>query len=184
MNRNGLFFVPILVVFSFLCFVDHQSIAGAGESETMKLVSPAFDNGSMIPDKYTCDGADISPPLRWGHPPRGTVSFAMICDDPDAPVGTWVHWVYYDIPAAAGGLPENVPPQKAPANGGKQGVNDFRKIGYGGPCPPGNTHRYFFRLYALDAVLNLNPGLTKQQLLREIGNHILGKAQLMGKYKR
>jgi len=182
MNRNGLFVVSIFVIVSFLCCIDHYCTAEGGE--TMQLTSPVFDTGGMIPVRYTCDGADISPALRWTSPPRGTQSFAIICDDPDAPAGTWVHWVYYDIPAGIEGLPDKVPPQKEPVNGGKQGVNDFRKIGYGGPCPPGGTHRYFFTLYALDAVLNLNPGLTKKQLLKALAGHILGQAQLMGRYAR
>lgn len=150
----------------------------------MELTSSAFNEGAMIPGKYTCDGADVSPPLKCGELPDGTKSLALICDDPDAPVGTWVHWVYYDIPAGTKGLPENVATDEHPAEGGTQGINDFRKIGYGGPCPPGGTHRYYFKLYALDTPLNLSPGATKKQLLKAIENHIISQAQLMGKYKR
>ena len=150
----------------------------------MELTSPAFNEGAMIPDKYTCDGADVSPPLKWGELPAGTKSLALICDDPDAPVGTWVHWVYYDIPADRQGLPEKVAPHDRPAEDGTQGKNDFRKIGYGGPCPPGGTHRYYFKLYALDTTLNESPGATKKQVLKAMGNHIIGQTQLMGKYKR
>jgi len=150
----------------------------------MKLSSLAFNDGDMIPNKYTCDGADISPPLEWGLVPEDSKSIALICDDPDAPVGTWVHWVYYDIPAGTNGLSENITPQEKPDNGGKQGTNDFRKIGYGGPCPPGGTHRYYFKIYALDTILNLPAGADKKQLLKEMEGHIIGQAQLMGKYKR
>jgi Raf kinase inhibitor-like YbhB/YbcL family protein len=150
----------------------------------MELTSPAFGEGGTIPGKYTCDGADVSPPLKWNALPTGTKSLALICDDPDAPVGTWVHWVFYDIPAETEGLPEGVAPIDHPEEGGTQGINDFRKIGYGGPCPPGGTHRYFFKLYALDTLLNLSPGVTKKQLLNVMDNHIVGQTQLMGKYRR
>ena len=150
----------------------------------MELSSLAFNDGDMIPDKYTCDGADISPPLEWGLVHEDTKSIALICDDPDAPVGTWVHWVYYDIPADTKGLPENIAPQENPDNGGKQGTNDFRRIGYGGPCPPGGTHRYYFKIYALDTILNLPAGADKKLLLKAMEGHIIGQAQIMGKYKR
>ena len=150
----------------------------------MKLSSLAFNDGDMIPEKHTCDGEDISPPLVLELVPQNAKSIALICDDPDAPVGTWVHWVYYDIPANIKGLPENITPQENPENGGKQGTNDFRKIGYGGPCPPGGTHRYFFKIYALDAILNLPAGIDKKQLLKAMEGHIVDQAQLMGKYKR
>ena len=150
----------------------------------MKLTSPAFEEGGMIPEKYTCDGDDLSPALKWDSLPEGTKSLALICDDPDAPMGTWVHWVYYDIPASTEGVPENVAPHDRPGIGGTQGINDFRRIGYGGPCPPGGTHRYYFKLYALDALLNLPPGATKKQLEKAMENHIVGRVQLMGKYRR
>ncbi|OGU60375.1 MAG: phosphatidylethanolamine-binding protein [Ignavibacteria bacterium RBG_13_36_8] len=150
----------------------------------MVIQSIAFEEGEMIPKKYTCDDKNVSPPLSWTDIPSDTKSFALIYDDPDAPVGTWVHWVIYDIPANINSLPENVPTQKIFEDGTKQGINDFRKIGYGGPCPPGGTHRYFFKLYALDSDLNLNPGLTKSELLKSIEKHIILKAILSGKYKR
>ena len=133
----------------------------------MKLQSTAFKDGEMIPGKYTCDGANVSPPLSWNALPTGTKSLGLICDDPDAPGGTWVHWVYYDIPPETTGLPENVASLQHPQSGGSQGKNDFRKIGYGGPCPPGGTHRYYFKIYALDAMLALPPGATKAQVLKE-----------------
>jgi len=150
----------------------------------MKITSSGFENEGMIPDKYTCDGENISPPLEWDNPPDDTKSFALICDDPDAPMGTWVHWVVYDIPASISKLPGNTPPEKRLTNGGKQGTNDFHKIGYGGPCPPSGVHRYFFKLYALDDYVDLEPGATKEQLLRAMKGHILLEEKLMGKYHR
>ncbi len=150
----------------------------------MEIKSSAFGSGEMISSKYTCDGADFSPPLEWSGSPAGTKSFALICDDPDAPMGTWVHWVIYDIPPTAAMLAEGITRAKDLPGGGTQGVNDFRKIGYGGPCPPGGTHRYFFKLYALDAMLGLKPGITKDQLLKAMRGHILAEAQLMGTYRR
>jgi len=150
----------------------------------MEIKSSAFGSGEMIPAKYTCDGADFSPQLEWSGSPAGTRSFALICDDPDAPMGTWVHWVIYDIPPSATMLAEGISREKDLPGGGTQGINDFRKIGYGGPCPPGGTHRYFFKLYALDAMLGLKPGITKDQLLTAMRGHILGEAQLMGTYRR
>lgn len=150
----------------------------------IKMKSTAFEEGGMIPKKYTCDGPDISPPLSWTSVPDGTKSFALICDDPDAPMGTWVHWVLFNLPSDIRELPENIPPQKTLPNGAKQGTTDFRKVGYGGPCPPGGTHRYYFKLYALDADINLEAGITKKQLLKAMEGHIMAEGQLMGKYKR
>ncbi len=150
----------------------------------MEIKSSAFGSGEMIPAKYTCDGADFSPPLDWSGSPAGTKSFALVCDDPDAPMGTWVHWVIFDIPPSATMLAEGITREKDLPGGGTQGINDFRKIGYGGPCPPGGTHRYFFKLYALDTMLGLKPGITKDQLLKALRGHILAEAQLMGTYRR
>jgi len=150
----------------------------------IKITSTAFDEGSMIPRRYTCDGEDVSPPLAWVGVPEATISLALICDDPDAPVGTWVHWVLFNLPADISGLPANVPPDKVIENGGRHGMNDFRKFGYGGPCPPGGTHRYYFKLYALDTEINLDAGTTKAQLLKAMEDHILAQGQLMGRYKR
>lgn len=151
----------------------------------IKIKSAAFEEGGMIPKKYTCDGRDVSPPLSWTSVPEGTKSFALICDDPDAPTrGTWIHWVIFNMPAEIRELPDNIPPQKTLTDGAKQGINDFRKIGYGGPCPPSGTHRYYFYLYALDTKINLEGGATKEQLMRTMEGHILGEGKLMGKYKR
>ena len=154
-------------------------------SATMQLTSPAFQSGADIPRKHTCDAEDASPLLRWDKAPAGTRAFVLIVDDPDAPVGTWVHWVIYDLPAETKELPEGTAKTETLANGSKQGVNDFRRIGYGGPCPPpGLPHRYFFKLYALDAPTNLKPRATKQQLLEAIKGHVVGEAELLGRYKR
>lgn len=150
----------------------------------MEIKSSVFDEGGMIPKRYTCDDADISPPLSWTGAPEGTKSFVLISDDPDAPVGTWVHWVIFNIPANIGELPEMVPPSKSLPDGTKQGTNDFRKIGYGGPCPPGGTHRYYFKLYALDTKLNLDAGATKADVTRAMQGHILAECHLMGRYSR
>ena len=150
----------------------------------MKITSTAFEEGGMIPRKYTCDGEDVSPPLAWTGVPEAAKTIALISDDPDAPMGTWVHWVLFNLPASEKGLPEAVPTDKELKNGAKQGRNDFRRIGYGGPCPPGGTHRYFFKLYALDAVLNLPAGATKAELIKAMEGHILAQGQLMGKYRR
>ncbi len=150
----------------------------------MELKSSAFENNAEVPRKYTCDGADVSPPLTWSNPPDGAKAWALVCDDPDAPGGTWVHWVIYDLPADTTRLAEGIPTQESLPNGAKQGVNDFKRVGYGGPCPPhGPAHRYFFKLYALDRPTNLKPRATKQQLLAAIKGHIVGEAQLIGKYK-
>ncbi|MEB3182529.1 MAG: YbhB/YbcL family Raf kinase inhibitor-like protein [Nostocaceae cyanobacterium] len=150
----------------------------------MKLESTAFKSDSLIPSKYTCDGEDISPALSWSEPPSGTKSLALIVDDPDAPGKTFVHWVLYDIPATARSLPENVAAVNNLPNGTLQGKNDFGKLGYGGPCPPGGTHRYFFKLYALDKKLDLESGATKAQVLVTMDGHILASAELMGGYQR
>jgi Raf kinase inhibitor-like YbhB/YbcL family protein len=156
----------------------------SGEKMNMRLTSTAFQAGGMIPAKYTCDGANVSPPLEWSDVPQTTKSLALICDDPDAPGKTWVHWVAFDLPAGIMSLPENVPPQNTIAGGGKQGTNDFKKIGYGGPCPPSGTHRYFFKIYAIDTELKLDSQTTKDLLLQAMKDHILAQGELMGRYKR
>jgi len=148
------------------------------------LTSTAFVHGGNIPSQYTCDGVDISPQLAWFGVPDSTKSFALICDDPDAPVGNWVHWVLYNIPSEAREIKEKISNDAKLPNGAQHGFNDFRKFGYGGPCPPGGTHRYFFKLYALDTMLYLTGKVTKQNLLDAMKGHILGQAELMGKYSR
>jgi Raf kinase inhibitor-like YbhB/YbcL family protein len=158
---------------------------GAEKPARIELKSPAFQNGGEIPRKHTCDGGDISPRLTWSETPATTKTFALIADDPDAPGGTWVHWVMYDLPAATKELPEGIAAGETLDTGAKQGMNDFRKTAYGGPCPPpGSPHRYFFRLYALDTATNLKPRATKQQVLDAIKGHVVAEAELMGKYGR
>ena len=148
-----------------------------------ELTSTAFVEGEPIPNKYTCDGEDISPPLQWRDPPGGTRSFALIADDPDAPVGTWVHWVLFNIPATTTALVEDASPGALPA-GSSEGVNDFGDLDYGGPCPPSGTHRYYFRLYALDTALGLAAGATRYQVDLAMSGRILAQAELMGTYAR
>jgi Raf kinase inhibitor-like YbhB/YbcL family protein len=151
----------------------------------MTIISSVFRAGEVIPTKYSCEGANVSPPVQWDGVPAGARSLALICDDPDAPMGTWVHWVLYNLPTSVPYLPERVPASEMLSSGAKQGVNDFKRIGYGGPCPPpGKTHRYYFKLYALDVELALKPRATKQELLRAMEGHILAEAQLMGTYQR
>lgn len=151
---------------------------------SLELTSPVFGSGEWIPRKYTCDGADVSPPLQWNDAPQATQSFALICDDPDAPVGTWVHWVIFDLPGTSSRLAEGVLPDAELVDGSKQGRNSWGRLSYGGPCPPSGTHRYFFKLYALDRMLALDPGATSKQLAGAMEDHILAKAGLMGRYSR
>jgi Raf kinase inhibitor-like YbhB/YbcL family protein len=152
----------------------------------MDVTSTAFLEGTTIPKVNTGDGKDISPPLRWSGAPANTQSIALLCDDPDAPrKEPWVHWVLFNMPADTRELPEAVPASDTLPGGGKQGKNDFGNIGYGGPAPPpGKPHRYYFKLYALDTMLNLKEGATKQELEQAMKGHILASGQLMGKYGR
>jgi Raf kinase inhibitor-like YbhB/YbcL family protein len=148
------------------------------------LKSPAFENRASIPRQHTCDGKNVSPALSWTGAPEKTRSFALVMDDPDAPGKTWVHWVVFDLPAGATGLPEGVPPRPSIESGGLQGANDFGKVGYGGPCPPSGTHNYVFTLYALDGELALPGRPSKAALLRAMEGHVLGQARLIGQYSR
>jgi Raf kinase inhibitor-like YbhB/YbcL family protein len=148
------------------------------------LSSNAFIQEAAIPTRYSCDGENISPPLEWGDPPQGTESFALILDDPDAPGGTWVHWILYNIPAEVRALPEAIPPEEELPDGSRHGENSFGRLDYGGPCPPSGTHRYFFKLYALDVTLDLEPGVDKKTLLQAMEGHVLAEAELMGTYPR
>ncbi len=150
----------------------------------MEFASAAFKNGEPIPKQFTCDGPNISPPLQWSGVPESARSLALLVDDPDAPRGSWVHWVLFNIPTGIPGLPENIKKTGTIPIGARQGVNDFREIGYGGPCPPGGKHRYFFRLYALDTELAVDPGATRAQFERAIQGHVVCEAQLMGTYQR
>ncbi|HMD84047.1 MAG TPA: YbhB/YbcL family Raf kinase inhibitor-like protein [Terriglobia bacterium] len=151
----------------------------------LELKTTAFHPGGTVPAQFTCSGANISPSLSWNQPPPGTQSFALIVDDPDAPGGTWVHWVVYDLPGSARHLPEQVSAGDAMAGGGKQGVNDFPANGYGGPCPPpGQPHRYFFRLYALDTILDLRAPVRRKNADAAMKGHVLAQGELMGTFGR
>ncbi len=151
---------------------------------SIQVTSTAFSQGESIPVQYTCQGQNISPPLAWGDPPAGTQSLALIMDDPDAPVGTWVHWVLYNLPPEARTLPEAVSAEAQLQDGSLHGHNSWNRSGYGGPCPPSGTHRYFFKLYALDTMLDLKPGADKWQLLEAMQGHILAQGELMGTYAK
>jgi Raf kinase inhibitor-like YbhB/YbcL family protein len=171
---NKLIFVLTLIIL----------MGTGGGVMAFEIKSSAFAENGAIPSKYTCDGLDISPPLSWKDAPAGTKSFALISDDPDAPVGTWVHWVMWNIPAAAASLKEGIDKSSSLSDGTKQGISDFKRPGYGGPCPPGGTHRYFFKLYALDTTLDLPENTTKAQLEKAMKGHILGQTQIIGTYSR
>ena len=174
--------ISVLVLFSMTI------PANAQEGKNMQLTSPSFENQSRMASEFTCDGEDISPALEWSAVPEGTRSFALVVDDPDAPDPahpkmTWVHWVLYNIPAAARSLPQAVKDQDLP-QGTLQGLNDWKKTGYGGPCPPIGEHRYFHKLYALDTVLPNLARPTKAKLEKAMEGHILFKAELIGLYQR
>jgi Raf kinase inhibitor-like YbhB/YbcL family protein len=150
----------------------------------IQLISSAFEDGNPIPAQYTCQGKNISPPLAWSSPPAGTKSFALILDDPDAPRGTWVHWVVYNLPADTIGLPEAVKADSVLPGNALQGRNDYKRNDYSGPCPPSGTHRYYFKIYALDTALDLKAGATKDDVLRAMEGHVLAHGQLMGTVKK
>ena len=183
--------LALLVLLSMGCAGSRQPSppppnANRGDKDMsgMKLTSTAFKEGEPIPRAYTCDGPNVSPALEWSGVPKSAKTLTIICDDPDAPSGTWVHWVLYNLPAENIGLVENTPATESLRAGGFQGKNDFEKIGYGGPCPPSGTHHYFFKTYALDVELPLKAGATKAELEKAMEGHIVGQAQLMGTYRR
>ena len=175
----------VLVLLTLLLpFVSTNLRAQPGGTVSFSLKSSAFTEGATIPKKYTCDGPDISPALEWSGVPAATRSLALIADDPDAPVGTWTHWIAGNIPPDHS-LSEEVQKTETLADGTRQGKNDFRRIGYGGPCPPpGKPHRYFFKLYALDTKLDLKPGASRSELESAMKGHVLAETHLMGKYGR
>ncbi len=180
--------LPALLLF-LITIVNSQTDSlkpnwGTNAMIALTVTSTAFKQMQPIPEAYTCDGADRSPPLSWSDPPASAKSMALICDDPDAPRTTWVHWVVYDLPPTCKGLPEGVKKTNTLAIGGKQGKNDFPEIGYNGPCPPGGTHRYFFKVYALDALLGLPPGKTKHEVEMAMQGHIVAQGELIGIYTR
>ena len=175
----------------FLSAVAGESPPAPKEKEvsamTLTLTTPAFAAGGAIPRRHTCDGEDISPELRWTDPPAGTAAFALVANDPDAPVGDWVHWVIYDLPGSLRALPEGLARDAtlAEPKGARQGVNDFGRAGWGGPCPPpGKPHRYFFRLFALDAPTGQPPGARRADVERAIEGHVLARAEIHGSYAR
>jgi Raf kinase inhibitor-like YbhB/YbcL family protein len=144
----------------------------------MKLSSPAFPHNGQIPSEYTCDGSDTSPPLAISDVPLNAKSLVLICDDPDAPVGNWDHWAVFNISPTTKEIPKGAEPKGTP------GKNSWNRTGYGGPCPPSGTHRYFFKLFALNSEINLQAGSGKKEIERAMQNHIVGKAELIGKYGR
>lgn len=184
MSRGLCLCLPVLLVVLCSCQSNEGATAKGDKKVEIKLTSTAFEEGGAIPRKHTRDGEDVSPPLSWTSAPEGTKSLALICDDPDAPRGTWVHWVIFNIPPTAHELQEHMPAQKTLANGARQGTNDFPKTGYGGPAPPSGTHRYYFKLYALDTMLALEAGARKPELEKAMQGHILAQSQLMGRYAR
>jgi hypothetical protein len=151
---------------------------------TITIASSAFENGGMIPALYTCDDSDISPPLSWSGVPDGARSLVLLCDDPDAPSGTWVHWVLFNLHPDTKMLAPGVPADEKLENGARHGVNDFDNFGYNGPCPPSGNHRYFFKIYALDKMLEITGPIIKSDLLSAMEGHIMTQGQLIGRYQR
>jgi len=181
--RRALAIVPLLIL-AMLMFAVPERVPGQQASKIV-LKTTSFEPGGFIPKRFTCEAADVSPALAWGDPPAGTQSFAIIEDDPDAPSGTFVHWLVYDLPAAYRRLPEALSGNDQMAGGGRQGTNDFSRTGYSGPCPPrGKPHRYFIRFYALDTKTNLRPAASRAELDAAMQGHILAQAELMGLFKR
>lgn len=177
------FAAALLAVFLTACHRENSSTNGANME--LSLSAAAFAYGQPIPPRHAFDDGNFSPALQWSGVPPATKSLALICDDPDAPMGTWVHWVIYDLSPNTSGLAEGVPKSPELDNGAKQGVNDFKRTGYDGPSPPpGKPHRYFFKLYALNTKPDLKPGLTKKDLLMAMDGHVLAEGQLAGTYQR
>ncbi len=176
---NNIYIIIFSLTFLLLCPTNSES-----KKMEIKVSSNDFQNGGSIPSLFTCEGKNISPQISWANYPKNTKSFALIADDPDAPMGTWVHWIVYNIPNKTNELKQNFPLDKEFSNGIKQGMTDFGKTGFGGPCPPSGVHRYFFKVYALDTILDVPYGLTKKYLLEAMEGHILAHGQIMGKYRR
>lgn len=175
----------ILIIGLVLLIVSSGCTGGEKVTKGFPLTSTAFKEGGDIPVKYTCDGEDVSPPLSWSALPEGAGSLALIVDDPDAPGGTFTHWVLFNLPADTWALPEGVSKRKVLDSGALQGVNDFGRMGYGGPCPPpGRAHTYRFHLYALDMELDLPAGATKGEVMKALKGHVLADGVLKGKYRR
>ena len=180
-----MFFTVMLLVGLVTAGCSQEPKSATGHVMKTHLTSAAFADGQPIPVKYTADALDISPPLAWSNAPAGAKSFALIADDPDAPAGTWVHWVIYDLRPAIKSLGEDQFKVAQFKDGAKQGLNDFKKTGYNGPAPPpGKAHRYYFKLYALNMMTGLAPNATKADLLKAMDGHVLGEGKLMGTYQR
>jgi len=175
--------IPIMTLLAACTTATNEPQAQTTDA-TLQLTSPAFAAEGIIPVQYTCTGKNTSPELNWTGAPEGTKSFALIVNDPDAPVGTWVHWVIFNIPAEMRQLPEAFGNDKELADGTRQGRNSSNAFGYQGPCPPSGTHRYYFKLYALDTTLDLAAGAKKDELLSALDSHVLAKAELMGTYSK
>jgi hypothetical protein len=171
-------------------FTAYSAAPAAGQEKgathvSLTLTSQAFSAGGEVPKRNSCDGEDLSPQLSWSHAPAGAKSLALIVDDPDAPVGTFTHWVLYNLAPATSELPEGVSKGEQAPGGGSQGRNDFGRIGYGGPCPPpGKPHRYYFRLFALDTVLGLKPGASRAQVEKAMQGHVLEQGEIVARYRR
>jgi Raf kinase inhibitor-like YbhB/YbcL family protein len=179
-----LVFALVLASYSRL-FARASSSPNGDNAMSLTISSPSFANGGDIAKKFTCDGADVSPQFAWNGPPAGTQTFALLADDPDAPVGNWNHWTLWDLPASSRGLPEGVSKEARLPDGSQQGMNDFHKTGYNGPCPPpGKPHRYYFKLFALDAKLDLKSGAGKRELEAAMKGHVLAQGEWMGRYGR
>lgn len=177
--------LTILLLGSYALVFGADRDSPGGKAMSFQLSTTAFPANKTIPHRFTCDGQDISPALEWSDVPAGTKAFALVVDDPDAPAGTWNHWLMWNMPASARGLPEGVPKNAQFGDGARQGRNDFGKLGYNGPCPPpGKPHRYYFRLYALDSALELQPGGGRKELDAAMSSHIVGRATLIGLYGR
>ncbi|MFO8062854.1 MAG: YbhB/YbcL family Raf kinase inhibitor-like protein [bacterium] len=177
----------IVVLICFMAISCNNEEINIDKEENVKditVTSTAFEHNGDIPKKYTCQGEEISPPVKWSGIPEGTKSIALISDDPDAPMGTWVHWVIFNIPPEKGGLEENIPKNDIINGGIKQGKNSGKETGYQGPCPPSGKHRYFFKVYALDNMLDIDSGISKQELLNAMEEHILGYGELIGLYEK
>lgn len=183
--RVGLGTLVLLAVLSACQEQPPEQPASKVSGTTLQLESDAFEVEGTIPQQHTCDGKDLSPPLSWSPPPAGTQSLVLLCVDPDAPAGTWDHWVLFNIPASTRSLPEGISADPVVEGLGTHGSNSWRRLGYGGPCPPqGAPHRYLFKLFALDTSLDLDPGASRNDVEKAMGDHILAEGQLVGKYGR
>jgi Raf kinase inhibitor-like YbhB/YbcL family protein len=176
---------PLTLLLSSICLMGVSAYAQGEQANTLKVSSTSFSSGGEIPKKFSCEGEDSSPQISWSGAPSGTQAFILIADDPDAPAGTWTHWVIYDMPSSTTSLNEGQSKSEQLPDGSKQGRNDFRKIGYNGPCPPaGKAHRYFFKVYALDRKLNTKPGAARSEVEKAMQGHVQAEGEYMGTYRR